>query len=62
MFDIHQLFECVGNMTAVDLATLMTNGYLDDDPDSDSYGNFTSSAGGLNVSLFLPLLLLDSNK
>ena len=42
-------------MIEVELATLMTNGYLDDDPDSDSYDNFTANAGGLNVSLLLPL-------
>eukprot|EP00956_Cyclotella_meneghiniana_P043079 scaffold252072_cov169-Cyclotella_meneghiniana.AAC.1 len=43
------LFGCVREMTSYDIAVLIAGGYLDSNPSSDTYGNFTISDNYLNL-------------
>ena len=43
------LFTCVHNMTKYDLAVLVAGGFIDSNPESDQYGNFTISAKSLSL-------------
>ena len=43
------LFDCVNDMTEYDLAVLIADGYIDKEPSSDHFGNFTVSSTSLNL-------------
>ncbi|KAL7505952.1 hypothetical protein ACHAXN_004087 [Cyclotella atomus] len=43
------LFTCVQKMSKYDLTVLMAGGYVDDNPSSETYGNFTVSADKLHL-------------
>ena len=43
------LFKCVDAMTEYDLAVLIADGYIDKEPGSDHFGNFTVSSISLNL-------------
>lgn len=49
MCNCKNLFECVNEMSEYDLAVLIAEGYIDRDPESETFGNFTLASSGLNL-------------
>ena len=44
-----RLFGCVGAMSEYDLAVLIAGGFIDTNPGSQNYGNFTISADSMSL-------------
>jgi hypothetical protein len=45
----NKLFTCVGDMSEYDLAVLIAGGFIDTDPMSQNFGNFTVSSDAINL-------------